>query len=381
MAKAVYIGVQNIARKVKKVYIGVNGIARKVKKMYIGVAGIARCIYSGELGYNGYLTPNYGTTTWEYTLTKNRNYMICNEGNRSQDNPYTNVYAYDKNLTKTQIESLAQVRIGTVGGKHPNANLAAFMGGGYYSGSSTYDYRSGYIDMYDTNLSHTYTESTGWKRSGPTPGYVGNYSLFIKGFNGNYYTDENDIVCLNVTTGGAMLVSTTEEAPASVKRPISATNSNNTLCFFAGGVRYSSSTTYYYDKVYTINDNLTISTAAGLATKGLSSSATFVGDYVIIGPGTRRTKAADVYDQYGTKLQVLTFPNSYSVACNINDTALFINMGSSSIGLLIDKNLAQSDISISNTQSSYGDDHIVFNDTLFVSGGKTYYKNDIYIFN
>jgi hypothetical protein len=37
MAKATYIGVEGVSRKVKKLYVGVDGIARKVKKGYIGV--------------------------------------------------------------------------------------------------------------------------------------------------------------------------------------------------------------------------------------------------------------------------------------------------------------------------------------------------------
>lgn len=40
-----YIGVNNVARKVKSYYIGVNGKARKVKKMYVGVNGKARLCY------------------------------------------------------------------------------------------------------------------------------------------------------------------------------------------------------------------------------------------------------------------------------------------------------------------------------------------------
>ena len=55
--KALYIGVDGVARKVKKAYIGVDNVARKVKKMYMGVEGVARCIFSGgELSY-------YGTAT------------------------------------------------------------------------------------------------------------------------------------------------------------------------------------------------------------------------------------------------------------------------------------------------------------------------------
>ena len=48
MSKGIYIGVDNIARKVKKGYVGVDNKARKIKKGYIGVGGIARPFYSAE---------------------------------------------------------------------------------------------------------------------------------------------------------------------------------------------------------------------------------------------------------------------------------------------------------------------------------------------
>ena len=57
MAKKMYIGVNDVARKVKKGYIGVNGVARKVKKGYIGVNGVARCFFkSVGLVYSGQTT-------------------------------------------------------------------------------------------------------------------------------------------------------------------------------------------------------------------------------------------------------------------------------------------------------------------------------------
>lgn len=46
MAKGAYIGVNNVARKIKKGYIGVDNTARKIKKGYIGVGGAARLFYS-----------------------------------------------------------------------------------------------------------------------------------------------------------------------------------------------------------------------------------------------------------------------------------------------------------------------------------------------
>lgn len=48
MAKVIYSGVNNTARKVKNLYVGVNDIARKIKKAYVGVNNIARLCYSSN---------------------------------------------------------------------------------------------------------------------------------------------------------------------------------------------------------------------------------------------------------------------------------------------------------------------------------------------
>ena len=50
MAKGMYVGVADKARKVKSIYVGVDGKARKVKKVYVGDAnGKARLCWSAEL--------------------------------------------------------------------------------------------------------------------------------------------------------------------------------------------------------------------------------------------------------------------------------------------------------------------------------------------
>lgn len=49
MAKGMYVGVGNVAKKVKSAYIGVDGVARKIKKAYMGVDGVAKEIYSAEM--------------------------------------------------------------------------------------------------------------------------------------------------------------------------------------------------------------------------------------------------------------------------------------------------------------------------------------------
>lgn len=43
---SIYIGNNNVAKKVKGMYVGIDNVARKVKKGYVGVDGVARQFYS-----------------------------------------------------------------------------------------------------------------------------------------------------------------------------------------------------------------------------------------------------------------------------------------------------------------------------------------------
>lgn len=54
MAKAQYVGVDGVARKVKKNYIGADGVARSVKKAYVGVEGVARQYFMSGVKWSKY---------------------------------------------------------------------------------------------------------------------------------------------------------------------------------------------------------------------------------------------------------------------------------------------------------------------------------------
>ena len=83
MAKGTYIGVDGVARKVKKGYIGVDGIARKIKKAYIGIGGVARPCWGGGLEYYGTITP-LSEAKWEVKATTVGDYALFAGGNGSQ---------------------------------------------------------------------------------------------------------------------------------------------------------------------------------------------------------------------------------------------------------------------------------------------------------
>ena len=48
MTKCPYIGINEVAHRVRKLYIGVDGVARKVKRAYVGIDNVARLFYTSE---------------------------------------------------------------------------------------------------------------------------------------------------------------------------------------------------------------------------------------------------------------------------------------------------------------------------------------------
>ncbi len=84
MSKAGYIGVSNLARKIKKMYVGVDGVARKVKKAYVGDAyNKARLWYTARyFEYTGNYTEQEVTIGGKayvlYTLTSSGT-LKCSE--------------------------------------------------------------------------------------------------------------------------------------------------------------------------------------------------------------------------------------------------------------------------------------------------------------
>ena len=121
--KALYIGVDGVARKVKKAYIGVDNVARKVKKMYLGVNGIARCIFSSrELSYYGTAT-NLSIARNTIASTTVGNYALFGGGLPAT----SNVDAYDINLTRTNPFGLSSSKYGL--GATTVGNYALFGGG------------------------------------------------------------------------------------------------------------------------------------------------------------------------------------------------------------------------------------------------------------
>ena len=108
MAKGAYVGVDGVARKIKKGYVGVEGVARKIKKAYIGVGGVARPFWSGgELAYWGTAT-NLSVGRMDLAGASVGNYALFAGGNNSGNQ--STVDAYNTSLTKFTPTSLSEAR-------------------------------------------------------------------------------------------------------------------------------------------------------------------------------------------------------------------------------------------------------------------------------
>ena len=154
MAKGMYVGINNVARKITKAYVGAGGVARKVKKGYIGVNGVPRLFFTSEASYVGTLTPlqegRYRMQGWA-----NANYALFMGGATASTN-FSKVDAYDSNFTKSIPTGVADSDFGV------NNNVGGAIGN--YAFYAPLTNNASYITAYDTSLTRTLV---GWNS---TPG-------------------------------------------------------------------------------------------------------------------------------------------------------------------------------------------------------------------
>ena len=144
MAKGAYVGVNGIARKVKKIYTGVDNVAKQVKKGYVGVGGVARPFFSAEAGveYYGAITP-LSAARGRLASTTVGNYALFGGGYGSKPLNKDTVDAYNGTLTRstpTALSSVKRVLAATTVGNY------ALFGGGQGRNPSYKDTVDAYVD-------------------------------------------------------------------------------------------------------------------------------------------------------------------------------------------------------------------------------------------
>lgn len=122
MAKGAYIGIDSLARKVKKCYIGIDGVARKVKKAYIGVDGVARLFWNSK-----YTTASVTSSTLPtgYTFyNSGTDVAVPYNGNSNILEIFTGILPYN---SKSYLYNISENTL-TESSKTASINLLAYDG-------------------------------------------------------------------------------------------------------------------------------------------------------------------------------------------------------------------------------------------------------------
>ena len=295
----------DVACAVNKIYLGIDNMVRRVKKAYIGIGGLARPFYGGgKLSYYGAVTPLTNSCR-DRAATSIGEYALFAGGYQGNSNYYATVDTYNKSLTKGTAPSLyygkGRLAATTVG------LYALFAGGIYISGVSYI------VDAYDTSLTRKLASSLTVARSRLASTTIGNYALFGGAAeSGSGYKSAVDAYNTSLTKSIPTQFSAERDTPA-------ATTVGN-YALFAGG--QFSSVVDAYDTSLTRT-----TTSAGLSSIKSYPAATTVGNYALFAGGFNGS-AFDTVDAYDKSL-TRTSPTSLSLAryqfaaTSLEDYAIF----------------------------------------------------------
>ena len=214
---------------VPKIYIGINNVARRVIKGYIGINGIARKFLDREVKRFGYTT--MATARTRMATAKTNSYAIFAGGYTSS--PSKKITVISPNLTIDNSLQLDTSRRDAVG---VSFNNYAMIAGGN-SGAILYPVQTG-IEIYDSNLVKQTTVDMSVRRMFLAGGAVGSYAVFAGGENNT--TSQSDLLTVEAFNTSFVKVSTTidnlDNSDSDYKgvSNLSAVSSGNYI-LFAGG--------------------------------------------------------------------------------------------------------------------------------------------------
>lgn len=370
MSKGAYIGINNVAHKIKKGYIGVDGVARRIKKAYIGVGGVARpCWFEGKIGYYGTVA-ELSKPVIAGAASHIGNYAIFAGGMYNDNTSLSSIVdGYDRNLTKyPQINTLGSARY-SLNATH-NDNYVIFAGGLGLDGTP-----KGTVDAYDRFMNKV--PVVGFTRGPGAAAHVGQYAVFFGVTDGYWdvctYAYDGKLSQIYAGLNGEMGSLSLSEPYATASTVSGAFISNTDglhvfddqlnrkmvdsgferlryqastsigeYAIFAGGSRgnnNSINTVRYVDK------KLTVGYAPSLGKGRTSIAATHIGDYAIFAFGSSYYNIGQYADFYDINLTRTFLDNSSNDNINkvcpkgthIGDYALFASNGygygpSSSLG-------------------------------------------------
>ena len=183
MAKGAYIGIIDIAQKIKKGYIGVNGIAKKIKKAYVGdESGRARLCYTAVTEWERYSA--ISNTKYEQVTTSNVSGINSNVGTSETWYYSASGFTFSETTGKYSLKSPSslkglQIPIGAANGYFDNAYVIMTSS----SGSTMYYNCKSYNNAYLTfQTRYTANKTTQYSK--------GSYIDTVESDNENAYPDE-----------------------------------------------------------------------------------------------------------------------------------------------------------------------------------------------
>ena len=339
MAKAVYVGVDSKARKMKKAYIGISGTARKIKKMYIGdSSGKARLCYSAELDRHG-MAAALSVARYDIRTATVGNYALFAGGLKPGLFSVKTVDAYNTSLTKSTPAEMPWER-----GYHASAAIggyALFAGGEERTTSGSQFMRS--TDVYNASLTLSrapyLSDSGGVLNMGAA--VVGNYALFAGGM-----ADGRGHASAEVNVYDTSLTHTMATNLNGKPREYVRGASVGNYALFAGG----KDTYYGYYNVDAYDASLTRTAAPYLTRADNRDAATTVGNYAVFAGGT---VSADIYDASLTRTAaaILSTERTGLAATTVGNYAIFSGGG---VADFCDASLTRSSIDTSMTGYNMG---------------------------
>ena len=339
MAKAVYVGVDSKARKMKKAYIGISGTARKVKKMYIGdSSGKARLCYSAELEKYG-MAAALSVARYDVQTATVGNYALFAGGLKPGLFSVKTVDAYNTSLTKSTPAEMTWER-----GYHASAAIegyALFAGGEQRTTSGSQFLWS--TDVYNASLTLSrapnLSDSDGVLNMGAA--VVGNYALFAGGM-----ADGRGNASVKVNVYDTSLTHTMATNLNGKPREYVRGASVGNYALFAGG----KDTYYGYYNVDAYDASLTRTAAPYLTRADNRDAAATVGNYAVFVGGT---VSADIYDASLTRTAaaILSTERTGLAATTVGNYAIFSGGG---VADFCDASLTRSSIDTSMTGYNMG---------------------------
>ena len=339
MAKAIYVGVDSKARKMKKAYIGIGGTARKVKKMYIGdSSGKARLCYSAELDRHG-MAAALSVARYDVRTATVGNYALFAGGLKPGLFSVKTVDAYNTSLTKSTPAEMTWER-----GYHASAAIegyALFAGGEQRTTSGSQFLWS--TDVYNASLTLSrapdLSDPGGVLNMGAA--VVGNYALFAGGM-----ADGRGNASVKVNVYDTSLTHTMATNLNGKPREYVRGASVGNYALFAGG----KDTYYGYYNVDAYDASLTRTAAPYLTRADNRDAAATVGNYAVFVGGT---VSADIYDASLTRTAaaILSTERTGLAATTVGNYAIFSGGG---VADFCDASLTRSSIDTSMTGYNMG---------------------------